>query len=148
MPVLRLKDPIEGETLVPDALASAGKVQTQDMSGFEGAWSGDSQLWWTDGKVGDTLTLTLPPRPGIYDLLAYFTQAANYGQVTFALNSQPVGGVYDAYHAGVAASGPVALGRVTLPSGPSHLVITLHGKNAAAIGTLFGLDALVLKPAK
>ena len=148
VPVLRLKDPIEGETLVPDALASAGKVQTQDMSGFEGAWSGDSQLWWTDGKVGDTLTLTLPPRPGIYDLLAYFTQAANYGQVTFALNSQPVGGVYDAYHAGVAASGPVALGRVILPDGPSRLVITLHGKNAAAIGTLFGLDALVLKPAK
>jgi len=148
LPILTLKDPIEGEALVPSAQATAGKVQTQDMSGFEGAWSGDSQLWWVGGKSGDTLTLTLPPRPGAYDLLAYFTQAADYGQFTFALNGQPIGGVYDAYHDGVIASGPVALGRVTLPDSPSQLVVTIHGKNAAATNTLFGLDALVLKPVK
>ena len=146
--MLTLKDPIEGESLVPTAQATAGKVQTQDMGGFEGAWSGDSQLWWVGGKAGDTLTLTLTPRPGTFDLVAYFTQAADYGQVTFALNGQPVGGVYDAYHAGVAASGPVVLGRVSLPDGPSRLVVTIHGQNAAATGTLFGLDALVLKPVK
>lgn len=148
LPVLTLKDPIEGEALLPTAQATGGKVQTQDMSGFEGAWSGDSQLWWVDGKVGDTLTLTLPPRPGAYDLLAYFTQAVDYGQFTFELNGRPIGGVYDAYHDGVVAGGPVSLGRMTLPDGPSRLVVTIHGKNAAATGDLFGLDALVLKPVK
>lgn len=146
--VLTLKDPMEGEALAATAVASAGKVQTQDMGGFEAAWSGDGQLWWTGGKEGDTLTLTLPPRPGDYDLVAYFTQAADYGQFTFALDGRPVGGVYDAYHAGVVPSGPVVLGRVTLPPGPSRLVVTIHGRNDAATGTLFGLDALVLKPAK
>lgn len=146
--VLTLPDPIEGEALVSSAKASAGKVQTQDMSGFEGAWSGDSQLWWTGGQAGDTLTLTLPPRPGTYDLVAYFTQAADYGQFAFALNGQSVGSVYDAYHDGVAASGPVSLGRVTLPDGPNTFVVTIHGKNTSAKGTLFGLDALVLKPVK
>ena len=146
--VLTLKDPIEGEALASGAQATGGKVQTQDMSGFEGAWSGDSQLWWTGGKAGDVLTLTLPSRPGAYDLLAYFTQAADYGQFTFTLNGRPVGGVYDAYHDGVVASGPVALGRVTLPDGPASLVVTIHGQNAAAKGALFGLDALVLKPVK
>jgi len=148
LPVLTLKDPVEGEALLSSAQATGGKVQTQDMGGFEGEWSGDSQLWWTDGKVGDTLTLTLPPRPGAHDLVAYFTQAADYGQFTFALNGQPVGGVYDAYHDGVVASGPIPLGRVTLPDGPSRLVVTIHGKNAAATGALLGLDALVLKPVK
>ena len=146
--VLTLKDPIEGESLVPAARATAGKVQMQDMGGFEGAWSGDGQLWWVGGKAGDTLTLTLPPRPGTYDLVAYFTQAADYGQFTFALNGKPIGGVYDAYHAGVAASGPVTLGRISLSGGPSRLVVTIHGQNDAAMGTLFGLDALVLKPVK
>ena len=148
VPVLVLKDPIEGEALVPTAQATAGKVQTQDMGGFEGTWSGDSQLWWVGGKAGDTLTLILPPRPGTFDLVGYFTQAADYGQFTFALNGQPVGTIYDAYHAGVAASGPVVLGRVSLPGGPSRLVVTIHGQNDAARGTLFGLDALVLKPVK
>ena len=146
--VLTLKDPIEGEALAATAVASAGKVQTQDMGGFEGAWSGDGQLWWTGGKAGDTLTLTLPPRPGTFDLVAYFTQAADYGRFTFTLDGKPVGGVYDAYHAGVVPSGPVALGRVTLPPGPSRLAVTIHGKNEAATNTLFGLDALVLKPIK
>jgi len=146
--VLTLKAPIEGEALVAGAQATGGRVQPQDMSGFAGAWSGDGQLWWTGAKPGDALTLTLPPRPGVYDLAAYFTQAADYGQFTFALNGQAVGGVYDAYHAGVAASGPVALGRVTLPAGPSRLVVTVHGKNDAATDTLFGLDALTLEPAK
>ena len=146
--ILTLKDAIEGEALASTALATAGKVQAQDMSGFEGAWSGDSQLWWTGGKEGDMLTLTLPPRPGTYDLLAYFTEAADYGQFTFALNDRPTGAVFDAYHAGVVARGPVALGRVSLPDGPSHLVVTIHGRNAAASNTLFGLDALVLKPVK
>lgn len=148
LPVLTLKDPIEGEALASSAQATGGKVQTQDMGGFEGAWSGDSQLWWVGGKPGDTLTLTLPPRSGAYDLLAYFTQAADYGQFTFALNGQPIGGIYDAYHDGVVASGPISLGRVSLPDGPSRLVVTIHGKNAAATNTLFGLDALVLKPVK
>lgn len=147
-PTLMLKNAFEGESLLPSAKATGGTLQEQDMSAFPGAWSNDDQLWWTDGKVGDTLTLTLPAHPGTFDLSGYFTQAVDYGQVTFTMNGQPVGGVYDAYHDGVVPSGPVALGRVTLPDGPSQFVVTIHGKNAAATNTLFGLDALVLKPVK
>ncbi len=147
-PALVLKNAVEGESLLPTAKATGGKLQEQDMSPFPGAWSNDDQLWWTDGKVGDTLTLMLPAHPGTFDLLGYFTRAGDYGQVTFTLNGQPVGGVYDAYHAGVVPSGPVPLGRVTLPDGPASFVVTIHGKNAAATNTLFGLDALVLKPVK
>ena len=148
LPSLTLKDPLEGEALVSSAVVTGGKVQTQDLSAYDDVWSGDSQLFWTGGKAGDTLTLTLPARPGAFNVTGYFTRAADYGQVTLTLNGQPLGGVFDGYHAGVAASGPVRLGRVTLPGSPARLVVTLRGKNAAATNTLFGLDALTLTPTK
>jgi hypothetical protein len=147
-PQLTLLDPIEGESLITFAQVSTGRLQVQDMSGYDGSWSGDHQLWWVGGKVGDTLTLTLPTKHGTYDLRAYFTQAADYGQFTFTLNSQPVGKVFDAYHDGVVNSGPVLLGRVTLLDDPAKFIVTIHGKNADASNTLFGLDAFVLTPVK
>ena len=148
LPQLVLPNPIEGESLLPSAQVSQGKLQVQDLSGFDGAWSGDEQLWWVGGKVGDTLTLTLPTKRGTFDLRAYFTQAADYGQFTFTLNGLPVGPIFDAYHDGVVNSGPILLGRVTLLDDPAKLVVTIYGKNVAASNTLFGLDALVLKPVK
>ena len=147
-PELVLKSPIEGESLLGSAQVSRGHLEVQDMSGYDGAWSGDGQLWWVDGKIGDTLTLTLPSHSGSFDLSAYFTQAADYGQFTFALNGQPLGTVFEAYHDGVVNSGRVLLGRVTLPNGPAKFVVTIHGQNVASSNTLFGLDALVLTPVK
>jgi len=146
-PQLNLKDPIEGEALAAAAKVAGGNASSQYMGDFPSSWSGDNQLLWTGEKDGDTLTLTLPARPGAFDLIGYFTKASDYGQVSFALNGQPVGGTFDGYSAnGVVNSGPVPLGRVTLPAGPSRLVVTITGKNAASRGEMFGLDALVLKP--
>lgn len=147
-PQLILPNAIEGEALVLTAQASQGKVQVQDMDGYTMPWSGDQQLWWTGGHLGDILTLTIPARPGTYDLVAYFTLAADYGQFTFTLNGLPIGRAYDAYHDGVLNSGPISLGGVTLPVGPSKFVVTISGKNPASSNTLFGLDALVLAPVK
>lgn len=139
---------IEGESLVNAAKVTFGKVQTQDMSSYGGLWSGDSHLWWTGAKPGDTLTLPLtPPAAGTYDLIGYFTKAGDYGQFTFAMNGAPLPTDFDAYHDGVVPSGPITLGRVTLPAGPSNFVVIIKGKNPAATNTLFGLDALVLKRA-
>ena len=81
----------------------------------------------------------------MFDLIGYFTQAGDYGQVSFTLNGQPIGGLFDGYHAGVVNSGPVSLGRVTLPAGTSQFVVTIAGKNPTS-GTVFGWDALALKP--
>ena len=147
-PELILPNAIEGESLLPSAQASGGKVQTQDMDGYSMSWSGDQQLWWTGGKVGDTLTLTFRPKLGTYDLSAYFTQAADYGQFMFTLNGQRVGSSYDAYHDGVIHSGPISLGRVTLTENQAKFVVAVTGKNAASSNTLFGLDAFVLTPVK
>lgn len=146
VPPLVLKNGIEGEALVASARVSGGKVNPQVMDNYQGSWSGDNQLFWTDTKPGDTLTLTLPAHPGTFDLFGYFTKAIDYGQVSFTLNGQPVGTMFDGFHDGVVPSGPIALGRVTLPAGASQFVVTITGKNAAATNTLFGLDALELRP--
>jgi len=75
-------------------------------------------------------------------MIGYFTKASDYGQVSFTLNGKPLSTTFDGYNEGVIPSGPVDLGAVTLPDGPSTLVVTITGKNAQARGTLFGLDAL------
>ena len=138
---------IEGESLVNAAKASGGQVQAQDMGMWSGEFSGDQQLWWTGAKPGDMLTLSVtPPAAGTYDVLGYFTEAADYGRVTFSLAGQPLALTLDTYHAGVVPSGPLLLGRVHLPAGASPFTITVDGKNAAASNTLFGLDALRLLP--
>ena len=48
--------------------------------------------------MGDTLTLTLPAHPGTFDLIGYFTKASDYGQVSFTLNGQPLGSMFDGYN--------------------------------------------------
>jgi hypothetical protein len=137
---------IEGEGLVSGSHATGGHVQTQDMTPWPGKFSGDAQLWWSGAKQGDTLTIPVtPPAAGTYTVTGYFTKAIDYGQVSFTLAGQSLTPTLDAFHNGVIPSGPVPLGRITLPAGPSPLVVTLTGKNPASQGYLFGLDALALK---
>ena len=145
-PQFAVPNALEGEDLTRGAKAAEGKVGSQGMRGFGSRWSRGSQLLWSGPqKPGDTLTLTLtPPAAGTYALVGYFTQAKDYGQVAFALNGRPLSAVFDGYAPAVIPSGPVALGSVTLPSGPSTFVVTITGKNAASSAYVFGLDALAL----
>ena len=136
---------LEGETL--NAAASGGGAGPQEMFSFGPLWSSNSQLFWNGAKQGDTLTLTLPAQTaGTYDLVGYFTKAGDYGQVSFTLNGKLLGATFDGYNAGVIPSGPIDLGAVTVPDGPSTLVVTATGKNALSTNTLFGLDALAFNP--
>ena len=61
---------IEGESLVAAARATAGRVQEQELSGFETAsatWSRARHLWWVEGRPGARLTLPLrAPAAGTY----------------------------------------------------------------------------------
>jgi putative heme-binding domain-containing protein len=58
--VWRLEGALEGETLKVISV-TGGKTSGQKMSNFKASrWSGNDHLWWTGGKVGDTLTLALP----------------------------------------------------------------------------------------
>ena len=52
--------------------STGGKTSGQSMSSFKASrWSGNDHLWWTGGKVGDTLTLALPvSAKGAYEIKA------------------------------------------------------------------------------
>ena len=98
---------------------------------FGPSWSNNAQLLWI-GKAGDTLTLTLPAQAaGTYDLVGYFTKAADYGQASFALNGSPLTTHFDGYHDGVIPSGPVVPGDGDPAGGPVYSGGDHHGQEPA-----------------
>ena len=133
---------LEGEALKPTI--TGGVAENQWLGA---GWSSENQLWWRGAAVGDALTVTVtPPAAGTYELYGFLTKAVDYGQVTFRINGTPVGGIVDSYAPALTKPAATDIGLVTLPAGPSTLVVTIAGKNSAATGTLFGLDCLVFSP--
>ena len=140
---------IEGEALIASAIATEGAVSAQDMGSYPGAWSGGEQLWWRPAQSGSTLTLVFnAPADGNYDLIGWFTRADDYGKFQFALAGSSLGEPLDLYAPDVTPTGSMLLGRVALKAGRNTLVVTVTGKNERSTNTLFGLDALILKPVK
>ncbi|HEY3265571.1 MAG TPA: DUF2961 domain-containing protein [Armatimonadota bacterium] len=145
---MKIPGAIEGEDLLPFAKATEGEVSEQTMEGWPGQWSNGSQLWWLPSKAGTSLTITAPaPAAGDFDVTGYFTKAKDYGTFRVLVNGKALDAPLNLYNADVTASGPVSLGRVTLTAGPNTVLVQCTGKDARSEGYLFGLDAIVLKPA-
>jgi hypothetical protein len=147
-PIPHVPGMIEGESLVGTAQATEGEVSVQDMSDFEsGDWSGSSQLWWRPTQIGSRLTLSVPvSETKDYELVGYFTQAADYGDVQVSVNGQALAPIVRGYHDGVIPTGPVSFGRVALHAGSNSFVLEVVGKDAHSANYLVGLDGFVLKP--
>jgi hypothetical protein len=142
----RIPGIIEGESLVGGATATEGDVEPQDMSVWEGDWSGLSQLWWRPTRPGGRLTLHLTaPAARTYELVGYFTQAPDYGDVRVSVNGQPLPTVARGYNAAVVPSGLISLGKVALKAGANEVVLEIVGKDARSHGYLVGLDGFVLR---
>jgi D-arabinan exo alpha-(1,3)/(1,5)-arabinofuranosidase (non-reducing end) len=149
----RITGMIEGEDLVPGARATVGKVSVQDLAAFESdsaTWSGGKQLWWVEARPGARLTLRLrAPSAGSYELLGYFTRAADYGDVQLSVNGRTLPLIVRGYAPAVGASGPISFGRVPLVAGANTVVVEIVGKDARARGYsdgyLVGIDGFVLK---
>jgi hypothetical protein len=142
-----VKGAIEGEHLKVLSNA-AGKTELQDMSGFEGEWSGDTHLWWTGAKPGSRLELAFTVKEaGSYKLNAACTKAIDYGIMQFLCDSVPIGGPVDFFNDGVVPTGPFLLGNVVLSAGEHKLTVEVTGSNPKAVkGYMFGLDYLKLEP--
>ena len=139
---------IEGESLVPDAKATGGTVQTQEMKGLQHVWSNDCQLLWKGGAKGDTLTLPFDVAvAGDYLIMVIAGHGPTYGYCTFALNGAAVPRVIDGYTPDLQNLGPTDLVVAKLPAGKSTLVVTLGGKNSRSSGNDFGLDVIALRRA-
>jgi putative membrane-bound dehydrogenase-like protein len=147
--VWRLEGALEGETLKVISV-TGGKTSGQKMSNFKASrWSGNDHLWWTGGKVGDTLTLALPvAAKGTYEVKFVGTKAHDYGAFELRLDGKLLGEEgYDFYNpAEVVTTGELNGGRHELDAGEHRLEIKILAPNPAATPrNMFGLDYLKLE---
>ena len=150
LPLSQISAPsIEGESLLPVAKVTGGRLEEQTMEDFTGVWSNNAQLWWIDGRPGDQLTIPMEiAETGEYELVGFFTRAQDYGIVKLSLNGEDIGHLMDGFDPMVSPSGPISFGRVDLREGRNELVITLVGKDARAAGYgdgyLVGIDGFLI----
>jgi len=145
--VARIPGMIEAESLLATAQKTTGDLSTQDMGGYDGNWSGDSQLWWLPREAGAHLTLTInAPETKNYDLIGYFTRAKDYGNIRLSINGgAPLPTTMSGYSPEVTASGPVDFGQVALNAGPNKIDIEVFGKDSRSTSYLVGIDGFMLK---
>ena len=144
---------IEAEDLVSDAEVTGGRLEIQDLSGFEAdaGWGGDAQLWWVEARPGDRLTIPFQvAEAGDYELFGFFTRAPDYGIVQLSVNGQPVQPLVDGYSARVEPTGPVSFGVLPMRAGPNEVAVDLLGKGERSAGYsdgyLVGIDGFLLRP--
>ena len=147
--VWRLEGATEGEMLKVLSV-TGGKTSGQKMTAFKASrWSGNDHLWWTGGKVGDTLTLALPvAAKGTYEVKFVGTKAHDYGTFELRLDGKLLGSEgYDFYNpAEVVTTGELNGGRHELDAGEHRLEIKILSPNPAATPrNMFGLDYLKLE---
>lgn len=144
--VWRAPGALEGERLKILA-QTGGRPHEQDLSGFEGRWSGDAHLWWIEARPGDRLELALPVgRTGRYRLQAALTKAVDYGIVQLTLDGRPLA-TLDLFHPSVVSTGELDLGTHALTAGEHRLGVEIVGANEKALKSyMFGLDYVKLTP--
>ena len=147
----RIKGALEGEDLKINKKNSDFDAGPQDMTAFDGNWSGASHLWGRPSKSGEWLDLELPvATEGRHHVIVYLTKARDYGVVQFHLNGKPLGKPIDGFHPdSVVATGAIDLGVVELKPGVATLRVEVVGTNLKSDGLryMWGLDCVVLQPA-
>ncbi|HXY35138.1 MAG TPA: hypothetical protein VEI07_12985, partial [Planctomycetaceae bacterium] len=146
----RIKGALEGEKLKIVGKSSDFDVDPQDMTAFDGNWSGASHLWGRPGKAGEWVDLELPVvAEGRQKVIVYLTKARDYGVVRFYLDGKPLGPKIDCFHRDVVPTGPIDLGTLDLKKGTATLRVEVVGTNPRSDGLryMWGLDCVVLKPA-
>lgn len=143
VPMYRVKDALEGESL-KIVSKTGGTTEIQNVPQFN--WSGNEQLWWRDGKVGENLVLEFPVEDaGRYAVTARLTKAIDYAEVKLAINGASAG-QFDRYHTAV-ENDVLKLGVFELKKGPNQLTVEIVGRHEKAIPRfMFGIDYLLLTP--
>ncbi len=140
----KVKGAIEGETM--KVVSVDGEAAVQDLSGHGVGWSGGRHLWWTEGKVGDSLKLVFKAKEaGTCVVTANLTKAVDYGIIRVAINGQEAGKDIDLYNDGVIPF-KTKLGTFSIKKGGNSLVMTIVGTNPKAVKKyMAGLDYLLLE---
>jgi len=142
---------IEGESLKVLSQQPDSSTEVDDLSRYflTGVWSNDAQILWKAKAEGQKLELELPvTADGNYQVILHFTKAPDYGIFQAALDDTNMGDPVDLYGKPVGASGPIDMGAHNLTAGNHTLSFVVTGKNTSSTNYSFGLDYIMLKPAK
>ncbi len=140
-PPVPVKGAIEGETMRVVSV-SGGKTERQ---GFAGLSSGE-QLWWKEGKDGDSLVLEFDSgAAGSRRLSANLCHARDYGVQEVFVNGVSLG-VFDFYNPDLVWK-VLDLGKVSLRKGKNELRVVCRASNPKANppSRMFGLDYMLIK---
>ncbi len=125
---------------------SGGRISVQDMKGFENennAWKNSKQLWWTEGKPGDFLTLNVKNvELGKTKLYVGAAVARDYGKANFCWNGEKIGESVDFFHSPEVEKRVVAFDVPETTETEGVLTVELVGKNDESIGTMIGIDSI------
>jgi len=128
---------------------TGGRISAQDMKGFEkegNAWKNSKQLWWTEGKNGDKLTLNVKNvELGKTKMTLGVTVARDYGQALFYWNGKKIGRTVDFYNSPNVEKRAVSFEVPKTTETEGVLTVELVGKNDASIGTMIGIDSIKWK---
>jgi hypothetical protein len=142
-PVVNNKGIIEGEHLEIMSVVS-GNATTQ--SGRFG-WSGESQLWWRNAKIGDELFAKfIINQTGKYDVTAVLTKAIDYGIIQIYINGVSVGKKFNGFYPEGVIPVEHALATRMLSEGENIISVKLLGSDEKARpGNMAGIDYLLFE---
>lgn len=131
---------IEGESMVFNS-ATGGNFRYQNSKRY--GWGDNMQVFWSDTKVGDKLTLGfISEKGGEFKVYARLTLAPEYGKFTIRLNGQKALSDVDAYSDKLILKS-IDLGNFKLKEGENIIEITVEQARQNDKKTaFFGLDYL------
>lgn len=127
---------------------TGGQTQTQETDQYDGQWSQNAHLWWTNGKPGNKLSLALAvSKTGRYQLTIQLTKARDYGIVQLYLDGEKLGNPVDLYDPSVVPTGALDMGAHLLSAGEHNLTLEITGANPKAVQAyMAGVDYVLLSP--
>lgn len=138
-------DSLEGENLEV-FFVTGGETETQYITEWD--WSDEAQLWWKNGRPGDTATFVfILPEAGKYRVQARMSQAVDYGMVKLLIDRQTVFPRFNGYTAEGVKTLPLELGTLRLGEGKHLFELVLLGKDPRArAGYMAGIDLITFTP--
>ncbi|MFP4489583.1 MAG: glycoside hydrolase family 172 protein, partial [Bacteroidales bacterium] len=142
-PVINKGGILEGEHLEV-MVAESGTAETQYITGWD--WSNKGQLWWRNGEAGDKMfTRFIIPETAVYNVKARLSKARDYGILSFEINGNRAGNVFNAYTEGEEVV-EIPLGRHILPEGDNIFTVSIEGSDKRAKpGNMAGIDCLIIE---
>ena len=133
---------LPGFKMTDESASAGGNLAIQEMSGFGPDWSGDRQLFYTGGAVGDKIGV-IAASEGAKVLKIGLTAACDYGIVRVYVDGRPYGAPLDLFHA------DKVIRRVQMyplpegfADGEHRVEFEIVGKNERSIGLYFGTDGV------